>query len=53
MRLLASLLLPLALLTQEPKKVALFSPLPGNMASGHNPMTDPKVKLGRMLYYEP
>lgn len=32
---------------------ALFSSLPDTkMASGHNPMTDAKVKLGRMLYYD-
>lgn len=27
--------------------------LPANMDSGHNPSTPAKVKLGRMLYYEP
>ncbi len=38
---------------QQPAPPPLFSPLPDNMASGHNPATDAKVKLGRMLYYEP
>lgn len=36
------------------KPPAVFSPLPdGKMASGHNPISDAKIKLGRMLYYEP
>lgn len=36
------------------KPPALFSPLPDvRLDSGHNPMTEAKVKLGRMLYYEP
>ncbi|HEV2728494.1 MAG TPA: cytochrome-c peroxidase, partial [Terriglobales bacterium] len=31
----------------------LFSPLPTVMSSHDNPITDAKVTLGRMLYYEP
>ena len=31
----------------------LFAPLPPAMTSPDNPMTAAKVKLGRMLYYEP
>jgi len=33
--------------------VKLFSPLPAVMESTANPVTDAKVTLGRMLYYEP
>lgn len=31
----------------------LFAPLPAAMTSPDNPVTDAKVTLGRMLYYEP
>src|SRR5262245_13140907 len=31
----------------------VFKPLPTEVASAENPITDEKVKLGRMLYYEP
>jgi cytochrome c peroxidase len=31
----------------------MMGELPANMESGHNPTTEAKVKLGRMLYYEP
>ncbi len=31
----------------------MMGTLPANMESGHNPSTPAKVKLGRMLYYEP
>lgn len=31
----------------------MFSPLPAAMTSPENPLTDAKVTLGRMLYYEP
>ena len=44
----------------EPSKVevnvdalSMFAPLPQEMASSANPVTDAKVKLGRMLYYDP
>ncbi len=33
--------------------VKMFSPLPPAMTSPDNAMTEAKVKLGRMLYYEP
>ncbi len=39
--------------TIDPAKLSLFEPLPGVMASSTNPITDEKVALGRMLYYEP
>jgi len=42
---------------QEPMKGGMMGrmmgALPANMESGHNPSTAAKVKLGRMLYYEP
>ena len=31
----------------------LFAPLPVVMTSPDNPVTDAKVKLGRILYYDP
>ena len=31
----------------------LFAPLPVAMTSAHNPMTEAKVQLGRILYYDP
>jgi len=31
----------------------LFAPLPVTMASPDNPVTDTKVELGRILYYDP
>ena len=33
--------------------LAMFAPLPPAMTSPDNPETEAKVKLGRMLYYEP
>jgi cytochrome c peroxidase len=33
--------------------LSMFAPLPQEMASPANPVTDAKVKLGRMLYYDP
>ncbi len=33
--------------------LSMFAPLPAAMASSENPVTDAKVKLGRMLYYDP
>ena len=32
---------------------AIFGPLPARAESASNPITDAKVDLGRMLYYEP
>ncbi|MFN0169450.1 MAG: cytochrome-c peroxidase [Bryobacteraceae bacterium] len=34
-------------------KLSMFAPLPAVMESGSNPITEEKVALGRMLYYEP
>ncbi len=34
-------------------KLSMFAPLPAVMESGANPITEEKVTLGRMLYYEP
>jgi cytochrome c peroxidase len=39
--------------TVDPAKLQLFQPLPEVMAADANPITDEKVTLGRMLYYEP
>ncbi len=39
--------------TVDPAKLSLFEPLPGVMAASTNPITDEKVALGRMLYYDP
>jgi cytochrome c peroxidase len=39
--------------TIDPAKLQAFAPLPEVMASEKNPITDKKVELGRMLYYEP
>ncbi len=36
----------------DPVKMQLFAPLPEIMASQTNPVTEEKVALGRMLYYE-
>src|SRR5664279_2113014 len=33
--------------------LSMFAPLPAAMTSDDNPATDAKVKLGRMLYYDP
>src|SRR5579884_2407491 len=37
----------------NPEALKLFSPLPAVMESSSNPVTDSKVTLGRMLYYDP
>jgi len=37
----------------DPGKLQLFGPLPEAMPSEANPITEEKVALGRMLYYEP
>jgi cytochrome c peroxidase len=47
--LLCSLLLTLAL----PAQLDNFAPLPQVMASEDNPISQAKIDLGRMLYYEP
>lgn len=39
--------------TVDPARLALFQPLPAEMASEENPLTDAKVKLGRLLYFDP
>lgn len=39
--------------TVNPDALSMFAPLPHEMASSANPVTDAKVKLGRMLYYDP
>ncbi len=36
----------------DPAQLALFAPLPDEMSSADNPVTEAKVALGRMLYYE-
>lgn len=43
----------LLLLAGAPGALKLFRPLPSAMPSDANPMTQAKVALGRMLYYEP
>jgi cytochrome c peroxidase len=37
----------------DPIKLQMFQPLPESMPSEANPITDEKVLLGRMLYFEP
>lgn len=37
----------------NPEAIKLFAPLPAVMESSANPLTEAKVTLGRMLYYEP
>jgi cytochrome c peroxidase len=37
----------------DPARLQLFQPLPDSVLSDSNPITDQKVVLGRMLYYEP
>ena len=41
-----------AQVTVDPVKLQLFQPLPDEIASPANPITEAKVALGRMLYYE-
>ena len=43
---------PGAAVTVDPAKLQLFEPLPEVMAATSNPVTDEKVALGRMLYFE-
>jgi cytochrome c peroxidase len=42
-----------AAVTVDQAKLQMFQPLPELMPSGTNQITDEKVSLGRMLYYEP
>ena len=37
----------------DPARLKTFRPLPEVMPSGNNPITEAKVILGRLLYYEP
>lgn len=37
----------------DPERLAMFKPLPAAMESKDNPITDAKVELGRMLYFDP
>jgi cytochrome c peroxidase len=37
----------------DPADLAFFKPLPERFDSDKNPITEAKVKLGRLLYYEP
>ena len=37
----------------DPASLQAFHPLPGSIPSDSNPMTEEKIALGRMLYYEP
>ncbi len=43
---------PSAEVTIDPAKLELYQPLPDVMASSTNPITEEKIALGRMLYYE-
>jgi cytochrome c peroxidase len=43
---------PPAAVTVDPVKLQLFQPLPDAVPSNANPLTDEKIALGRMLYYE-
>jgi cytochrome c peroxidase len=51
--LLLPALLGAAAVQIDPAKLKLFQPLPDVMADAQNPITEAKVALGRMLYYEP
>ncbi len=42
-----------ASVTIDPVKLQMFQPLPEVITSGTNAVTDAKVTLGRLLYYEP
>lgn len=56
MRINLLLLLPVAVIAAgqdvDPSKVSGFQPLPKVIESSRNPLTDAKIQLGRMLYYE-
>src|SRR5579859_2747183 len=54
------LIIPVTLLCRAPAKgsvnaeaLTLFAPLPAQMSSPDNPVTEAKVTLGRILYYDP
>lgn len=50
----ASLLLAaVAVWADDTPQLKMFKPLPGSMESQSNPITQAKIDLGRMLYYEP
>ena len=58
--LLVVVLIPISYLLSAPRKVQvneeavkLFAPLPAVMSSHDNAVTEAKVKLGRILYYDP
>ena len=58
--LLTLFLIPVTCLLSAPRKVQvnaealkLFAPLPTVMSSPDNPVTEAKVRLGRILYYDP
>jgi cytochrome c peroxidase len=44
---------PSAVVTVDPAQLELFEPLPESIPSEANPLTEEKIALGRMLYYEP
>ncbi len=44
---------PVVSVTVDPVRLAIFQPLPEAMPSDYNQLTEDKVILGRMLYYEP
>ena len=39
--------------TVDPARLQAFKALPVSMDSADNPLTDEKINLGRMLYYDP
>jgi cytochrome c peroxidase len=43
---------PSTTVTVDPAQLELFQPLPEAIPSAANPLTDDKIALGRMLYYE-
>jgi cytochrome c peroxidase len=42
-----------AIVTVDQARLQMFQPLPESMQAGANQITDEKITLGRMLYYEP
>ncbi len=42
-----------AVVVVDPVELQMFKPLPATVESEKNPITEAKVNLGRMLYYEP
>ena len=46
-------LLGVAAVQIDPARLKFFAPLPAVMEDARNPITEAKVSLGRMLYYEP